>query len=61
MSELENEVVPQSEEVTESADFDLSEFALGEDDMPVEEVSISEDLSGFAKGFPDWDIHPPKA
>lgn len=60
MSELENEVVPESEELTEAADFDLSEFAV-DDDLPDEEVSISEDLSGFAKGFPDWDIHPPKA
>lgn len=24
------------------------------------EVSISEDLTGFAKGFPNWDLHPPK-
>ncbi len=44
----------------ESEDFDLSEFAMDEI-MPQEEISISEDLSGFAKGFPDWDLHPPKA
>ena len=25
-----------------------------------EQASISQDLGGFAKGFPDWDIHPPK-
>ena len=24
------------------------------------EASISEDLSGFAAGFPDWDLHPIK-
>ena len=25
-----------------------------------EEASLSQDLDGFAKGFPDWDVHPPK-
>ncbi len=25
-----------------------------------EEAAISEDLEGFAKGFPEWDLHPPK-
>ncbi len=24
-----------------------------------EDAAISEDLEGFAKGFPDWDLHPP--
>lgn len=25
-----------------------------------EEVELAEDLEGFAKGFPAWDLHPPK-
>jgi hypothetical protein len=25
-----------------------------------EEVNLSEDLEGFAKGFPSWNLEPPK-
>ncbi len=42
---------------------DLSEFgSLGGDALDVEEedVVLAEDLDGFAKGFPAWDLLPPK-
>ena len=38
---------------------DLSEFEIDATEIE-EEAEISEDLEGFAKGFPDWDLHPPK-
>lgn len=43
----------------EFGEDDLSEFAT---DMTAveEEAAISEDLEGFASGFPDWDLLPPK-
>ena len=24
------------------------------------DATISQDLDGFAKGFPNWDVHPPR-
>ena len=39
-------------------DIDLSQF--GVEDLP-EEVELHEDREGFAKGFPDWDLRPPKS
>lgn len=48
MAELDNEL----------QDFgDLAEFGVEE---LVEEVALPEDMEGFAKGFPSWDLHPPK-
>lgn len=44
-------------QTVETEDFDLSSF--GVDELPAE-VEITEDLEGFAKGFPKWDLHPPK-
>ena len=43
---------------------DLAEFAA-DGDMPAvtlddEEIALTEDTSGFAKGFPKWALHPPK-
>ena len=38
---------------------DLSQFEAEMVEIE-EEAEISEDLEGFAKGFPDWDLHPPK-
>ena len=42
-----------------------AEFGTGTDeviDVALEEEStvLSEDLEGFAKGFPSWDLLPPK-
>ncbi len=37
---------------------DLGDFAL--DEFIVKEKPLTEDLAGFASGFPDWDLHPPK-
>lgn len=46
---------------------DLSEFAIDDADIArfaVEqtnnEIVLPEDLTGFAKEFPAWDLHPPK-
>ena len=38
---------------------ELAEFGL--DFAQNEELELTEDLEGFAKGFPDWDLHPPKS
>lgn len=52
--------------VTETSDFsldDLAEFSTGNGEavtLDEEEVVLTEDLEGFAKGFPDWDLLPPK-
>lgn len=36
---------------------DLAEFGV---ENLTSQVEITEDLEGFAKGFPSWDLHPPK-
>lgn len=42
---------------------DLGEFSTENLNVTLEEenVVLSEDLDGFAKGFPNWDLLPPKA
>ena len=37
---------------------DLGDFATAE--KQDEEEELSSDFAGFAKGFPDWDLTPPK-
>lgn len=61
MSDLENEEIEERAvaNVGGSYEDELAQFAIDLEQME-EEVSISEDLTGFAKGFPDWDLHPPK-
>lgn len=57
---LENEA---EQEATQESEADLSDLEdmFGMDEATLNmDVSISEDMSGFANGFPDWDIHPPK-
>ncbi len=43
---------------------DLGEFSMdGDGFAPViedEQEILSQDLQGFASGFPDWDLLPPK-
>ncbi len=42
---------------------DLAEFSTGNEEavtLDEEEVVLAEDLEGFAKGFPNWDLLPPK-
>lgn len=42
---------------------DLAEFGAGEEEaitLDEEEIVLAEDLEGFAKGFPNWDLLPPK-
>ncbi|MDE6372689.1 MAG: hypothetical protein K2L61_04015 [Clostridia bacterium] len=70
MSDLNRE-----DEVLESQDEELTlDDILGEDasleaDMELESLDVQEeendffieDISGFAKGFPDWDLLPPTA
>ena len=41
----------------ENFEDELAEFGL--DFAQNEEAELTEDLEGFAKGFPDWDLHPP--
>lgn len=64
LEEIKNATAPieeSSEDISEEfgAD-DLSEFEAEIFEIE-EEAEISEDLEGFAKGFPDWDLHPPKS
>ncbi len=48
------------EELTGLEEFgDLSEFSI--EDLGGETIELAEDLEGFASGFPNWDLHPPKA
>ena len=53
-------------ENTENTEFSLDDlgaelgFAGGEVTIEEEEVVLAEDLDGFAKGFPDWDLLPPR-
>ena len=42
---------------------DLSEFSTGGENVVFydeEDIALPEDLDGFAKGFPKWDLEPPK-
>lgn len=52
------------EEETELSLDDLAEFSTGADEIAVtledDEIILTEDLEGFAKGFPNWDLLPPK-
>ncbi|MBR2904007.1 MAG: hypothetical protein IKC37_05095 [Clostridia bacterium] len=42
-------------------DLDLGDMAAEFAEMTnKEEETFTEDLEGFAKGFPSWDLHPPK-
>ena len=59
---IEEATAEAGEEFDLEAEFgedDLSQFAT---DMSAveEDAAISEDLDGFASGFPDWDLLPPK-
>ncbi len=50
-----------SEFSTADNDDDLAEFATGshaDAQAAFEGVVLTEDLDGFAKGFPDWDLLP---
>lgn len=38
---------------------DLSDFFQDELEKIEKETALSEDLEGYAKGFPDWDLVPP--
>ncbi len=69
MSELDNNVIEEqniiqaTDSASEVAVDDEAELAsLFASDIAAieEEAAISEDLEGFANGFPDWDLHPPK-
>ena len=64
MAELEMTSIDNGLDSLESLGADL----FGEDNTALdemvaeieEEANLSQDLEGFAKGFPDWDLHPPK-
>ncbi|MBQ8394194.1 MAG: hypothetical protein IJX49_01305 [Clostridia bacterium] len=46
----------------ELKEFDFTEDELAEfgaDLAQDEDAELTEDLEGFAKGFPAWDLHPP--
>ncbi len=44
----------------EGAEDELASMFAEDIDKYDVETNISEDLAGFANGFPDWDLHPPK-
>jgi len=58
----ENDIVKtENDDDGELDELDELESAFDVDEAMMDsEIKISEDLSGFANGFPDWDIHPPK-
>lgn len=66
MGELENKNLNEAVKTGSEEDLfnELSEleemFAKDLERLDSEEVSISEDLTGFANGFPNWDVCPPK-
>ncbi len=42
--------------------FDELEAMFGQNDSDIakmEKVMLTQNLEGFAKCFPDWDLHPP--
>ena len=43
-----------------SEDEDLAKMFAADIAEIEEEATITEDLTGFAAGFPDWDLHPLK-
>lgn len=67
MSDLnrEDEVLETQEELTlddilgEDASSDAGMDLESQFDVQEEEDFFIEDISGFAKGFPDWDLLPP--
>ena len=56
MNKLENQDVNDLSEFA-ADDADLAQFAVEE---AKKEIVLPEDLNGFAKEFPAWDLHPPK-
>ncbi len=60
MTELNNEFEITSSENEFAFDEEAElEKLFAADVASIEEYAvISEDLEGFAKGFPDWDLHP---
>lgn len=59
----ENEIIKASTDaVDEVPDFEAEMAKLFASDLESieEESAVSKDLEGFAKGFPDWDLHPMK-
>lgn len=60
--------IPALEELSESNSFEnaslesLAQYAeqAGFDIEEEDETVLVEDLDGFAKGFPSWDLLPPK-
>lgn len=52
------------QEVDDISLDDLAEFSSDTAEQAIsldeEEVVLAEDLEGFAKGFPNWDLLPPK-
>ena len=59
---MEEEKIITPEENNEFSLDDLAEF--GSDSAAItldeEKIELTEDLEGFAKGFPEWDLRPPK-
>lgn len=48
-----------SKTITELSEL---EALIGENDFDwekKEKIVLSQELEGFAKSFPDWDLHPP--
>ena len=65
-TDLEENATPSVNEdtgATQSSDNygldDLSDFFQDELEKIEKETALSEDLEGYAKGFPDWDLVPP--
>ncbi len=53
----ENKVEKVEEAAAAEDEFNFDEFESQEAEG--EKVVLHNDLEGFAKGFPDWDLHPP--
>lgn len=62
--EIENEEIQENNAEDELSLDSLAEFGDKSTEEPLtieeDEVVLAEDLDGFAKGFPNWDLLPPK-
>ena len=56
-------MTPETEVNDDLSLDDLAEFGTSEEvavTLDEEQVVLAEDLEGFAKGFPSWDLLPPE-
>lgn len=56
-----DEIMEQDDDLASlGSEFGIDENLAETVTLDEEEVVLAEDLEGFAKGFPDWDLLPPQ-